>query len=88
LSALGEAPVYDRAFGVRWPEFGNREQKLSGSQPVGPGQSFIDQSGRPRQFVPSDGGGGVPLGPIMPNAYGPGVHMDATGRPVRSVPWP
>jgi|GEM_PF-1192321 hypothetical protein len=99
LSALGEDPVYDRAFGVRWPEFGNRttgeilEERSAGSRPpalgpVAPGQPFIDAYGRPRQFVPSDGGGGAPLGPIIPNAYGPGVHMDATGRPVRSVPWP
>lgn len=28
------------------------------------------------------------LGPITPDAYGPGISMDATGRPVRSVPWP
>jgi len=98
LSALGEDPVYDRAFGVRWPEFGNRatgeiiDERSVGSRPpalglVAPGQPFIDAYGRPRQFVP-EYSGGVPLGPITPNAYGPGVHMDATGRPVRSVPWP
>jgi hypothetical protein len=52
------------------------------------GQPVIDQYGRPRQFVPNDGGGGVPLGPITPNAYGPGMHMDATGRPARAAPWP
>jgi len=98
LSALGEDPVYDHAFGVRWPEFGNRttgeiiDERSAGSRPpalgpVVPEQQFIDAYERPRQFVPEHGGG-VPLGPITPNAYGPGVHMDATGRPVRSVPWP
>ena len=26
------------------------------------------------------------LGPVTPNAYGPGIHSDATGRPFRWVP--
>ncbi len=53
-----------------------------------PGIPVYDAYGRPRQFVPADGGGGALLGPIRPNAFGPGVGMDATGRPVRAAPWP
>lgn len=65
-----------------------REAVSSGAFSYTPGIPVIDAYGRLRQFVPSDGGGGVPLGTITPNAYGPGLHMDATGRPVRSAPWP
>ena len=40
-----------------------------------------DAAGRP--FVWKSDSGGPPLGPIIPNAYGAGVGMDGTGRPVR-----
>lgn len=57
-----------------------REFRLEGARHWGGGR-----------FVPSEpsrSAGAPLLGPITPNAYGPGIHMDATGRPVRAVPWP
>jgi len=54
---------------------------------VNPGLPNYDATGRPYQWVPQNGGGSV-LGPVNPNAYGPGVGADATGRPVWAVPFP
>ena len=62
-------------------------EERSARVPYTAGSPVIDRYGRPRQFVPAQGGGAA-LGPITPNAYGPGVGMDATGRPVKVAPWP
>ena len=47
-----------------------------------------DSYGRPYKYVLKYGHSGTVLGPVKHNAYGPGVHMDATGKPVKAVPWP
>lgn len=47
-----------------------------------------DSYGRPYKYVPQHGHSGGVLGPVKHNAYGPGIHMDATGKPVRAVYWP
>jgi hypothetical protein len=83
---LGEEPLFHQPEKYNKPFYSYDHS--SNTIPYLPGHPIIDKYGRPRQFVPNDGGGGVPLGPITPNAYGPGIHMDATGRPVQSVPWP
>ncbi len=59
----------------------------NGKVKVSPGMPNYDTTGRPYQWTPRDGGGSA-LGPVNPNAYGPGVGSDATGRPVRAVPLP
>ena len=38
-------------------------------------------------YAPSYSPGGQVMGPVTPNAYGPVVGMDATGRAVRTVPY-
>jgi hypothetical protein len=62
------------------------EQEAQGTQPdetldftdaqSGQQQHSVLQS--PQQLIP---GGRLLLGPIMPNAYGPGLNSDATGKP-------
>ena len=59
----------------------------NGKIKVAPGMPNYDATGRPYQWIPKDGGGAV-LGPVVPNAYGPGQGADATGQPVKAVPWP
>jgi len=49
-------------------------------------QSLTKSSGHSSSY--SGSASAPPLGPITPNAYGPGIGMDATGRPVKAVPWP
>jgi hypothetical protein len=40
---------------------------------------------QPQQLIPTPGGRAL-LGPITPNAYGPGLNSDATGRPFMWAP--
>ena len=57
------------------------------SVPYQQGQPLINQYGQPYQYAPANGAGGGVLGPVTPNAYGTGLGMDATGKPVRAVPY-
>lgn len=68
---------------------GNANSKIhSSSSNVTAGIPQYDSYGRPYKYVPQHGHSGGVLGPIKHNAYGPGVHMDSTGKPVKAVPWP
>ncbi len=54
-------------------------------------QGFLDhKSGLQRSSGPTNNGPllgpGTYLGPIRPNAYGPGINADATGRPFQWQP--
>lgn len=48
-------------------------------------QSFGFQQSQQPGLIPMPNGGAL-FGPITPNAYGPGLNMDATGRPFRWQP--
>jgi hypothetical protein len=50
---------------------------LSACAPVQPQGPYYWPAAVPGELNP---GSGI-LGPITPNAYGPGIHSDATGRP-------
>ena len=69
--ALAQAPVYD------W-QLGN------GLETTGP-DTNTDTVGRPYEWVPALGHKGQVTGPVTPNAYGLGIGMDLTGKPVKAV---
>jgi hypothetical protein len=56
----------------------------TGAESLGP-KIHTDTTGRPYHWVPAHGHIGVVIGPVTPDAYGLGIGMDATGKPVKPV---
>lgn len=84
LSASAQAPSFRNSGAPANPGVPTWQLPANSGQ-VGVQMPGVTQTGQRFEWAPARGHIGQVLGPVTPDAYGPGIGMDATGKPVRAI---